>query len=189
MNTTAPVFVDLPALKLPSHFLFPPYPSEFGLLGVALLLGVSLALIFAGRFVIKGVAFIAAGLGAAVIGSSLGSIFMGGTGTIIGGVLGFVAGGMLSLILLPLGIAIALGYAGYTLAGNFLSLGALSIVVAVVLFVIGLIFSGKILTLVSTILGSLILLNVALLEGLHPLLATTIVVVLGALGFVVQTVE
>jgi hypothetical protein len=168
---------------------FPTLPGDLSLLSIAILLGVSLALIFAGRIVIKGIAFILVGLGAALVGSSLGSLFMGTTGALLGGVLGFVAGGVLGVILLPLSIAFALGYAGYTLGGNSLSLGALSIVVAVVLFVIALVLSGKILALVSTVLGCLILFNLAILEGLDPLAATVAVFIMGAMGFIVQVTE
>ncbi len=74
-------------------------------------------------------------------------------------------------------------------AGNFLGLGALAIVVAGALFVISLVLSGKILAVVSTVLGCFILFNLAMLESLHPLAATVMVVVLGTLGLTVQTLE
>ena len=79
---------------------------------VALLfvLALALALTFAGREMIKVLAFIVTGLIVGGVSSEIGMNYMGTVGAILGGVAGFLFGGILGVFLVIVGVGIALGY-------------------------------------------------------------------------------
>lgn len=79
---------------------------------------VALALIFAGRFVIRVVAFFGVGVVFAAAAASVGAAILGIVGFVIGGAIGFLVGGFLSFVLLPLAIGVASGLVAYDLSSN-----------------------------------------------------------------------
>jgi len=150
------------------------------------LLAVSLLLIFFGRRVLKVVAFVLGGFAGAYFGGIIGEFFLGTLGTVLGEVTGFLAGGVLSLAFLALGIGLALGYGGYAITQALVGATLLSLIVGGLLFVLGVILSGRILSLVSVVIGSFLLLNVLIFVGFSLLLAAPFVLILAIVGFWIQ---
>lgn len=156
------------------------------LLYAVLLALVALGLIFAGRSVIKGLAFLAVGLAGAAFGAAAGTIVLPLIGTIVGGVVGFVVGGLIGLLLVHIGIGLALGYFGY-LTTRFLTHSlVLGVAIGIALFIVGVAISSKLMELVTAILGGFILYGVLIFFGAAPFTAGVVSLVLAAVGFVVQ---
>ena len=125
---------------------------------VLILLGISLGLMFAGRTLIKVLAFLVVGLVGATLGAALGTTYLGGIGWILGAVAGFFVGGIVGFLLLALGIGAALGYVSYVITLDIVKSSGAALVAGVVLFVVGVVLYGKILGLVSAVLGGLLFL-------------------------------
>ena len=168
------------------------YPSHLPSLGglpettlVLALLLVSRLLIFAGRTIVKILAFLVVGIVGASIGGTLGAHYLSGLGTlagIIGALLGFVVGGIVGVVFLALGIGAAFGYAAYLLTLGLTSSHTAAIAVGIVFFFIGVIIHGKILTIVTAIAGGLLLYDVLRIVGLDILISTVVAVLVTALG-------
>ncbi len=145
------------------------------------MLAVSLVLIFAGRTVVKVVAFLVVGLIGASIGGTLAAQYLvgsGGLGTLLGFMLGFVIGGLIGVVLIGVGIGLAIGYGAYLLATSYVSGTTIPLVVGIVFFIIGFAFYNRILSAVTAVAGGLLLFDVLQLYGLDQTLA--IVVAAGA---------
>ena len=153
------------------------------------LLVVSLALMFRGRSIIKGLAFLVAGLAGAAFGLALGGLSLGPIGAIIGAILGFLVGGALGLLLVHVGMGLALGYFGYLATRDLTHIFVLAVVSGVVLFVVGVAISSKLLDLVTALLGGLILYGVLVFFGVSQPLAAVVSLVLAIAGFYVQMRE
>jgi hypothetical protein len=151
-----------------------------------IVLVISLLLIFAGRSVIKAVAFLVGGLAGAAIASQVAGHTFGALGTLLGGLLGFVIGGFIAMLLLVAGIGLAIGYAGYYLASNYFGSELLAIIVGAVLFIIGVFLAGRILSLVSAVIGGLLLFDLLTVAGLGSTLALVIAALATVLGIWVQ---
>ncbi len=151
------------------------------------LLVVSLVLIFAGRTLVKVVAFLVVGFAGAAFGSALAVQYLSPQWAIIGLLLGFVIGGLLGVALLPLGIGLAVGYAGYVIALD-LALGPTAALIAgVAFFIVGAILSGKVLGAVTAVVGGLLLFDVLTRYiGFGPTMATVIAASLTLIGLWVQ---
>jgi hypothetical protein len=144
------------------------------------LLIVALILIFAGRKVIKILAFLVVGLIGASIGGALVAQYLAGAGslgTLLGVLLGFVIGGLLGVMLLAAGIGLAIGYAAYVLTAGFVSGTTIPLIVGFVFFIVGLALHNKVLGFVTALAGGLLLFDVLQLYGLDPIVS---VVVAGA---------
>jgi hypothetical protein len=166
---------------------FLPHLSGIGGSLFALVLAlVALGLMFSGRSIIKGLAFLAVGLAGAAFGLAVGGSFLGPIGAVIGGVIGFLVGGAVGLLLVGVGMGLALGYFGYLATRDLTNVFILAVVVGVVLFFVGLAISSKLLDLVTAILGGVILDGVLVFFGVSPTYAAVISVVLAAIGFFVQ---
>lgn len=150
------------------------------------LLVIGLGLAFAGRSIVKGLAFLVAGFAGAALGVALGATVLGAIGSIVGGVVGFLIGGFIGILLVELGIGIALGYFGYLVARFLTHSLFFGIVVGIVLFVVGLALSNKLLEAATAAIGALVLYDVMIYFGLSPLLALVVAIVLGVAGFMVQ---
>lgn len=167
--------------------LFPHVFSGIGGLLYALILAlVALGLMFAGRSIIKGLAFLVVGLAGAAVGASLGAIVLGVLGSIVGGVLGFLIGGVIGIWLVEVGVALALGYYAYTATRYLVHSFPVAVVVGVILFLIGLAIANKVLELVTAVLGGLIFYNVLIYFGAGSLASGAISFVLAVAGFYVQ---
>lgn len=151
------------------------------------LLAVSLVLIFAGRTLVKVVAFLVVGFVGAAFGGSLAAQYLPPHLAILGMLLGFVAGGLLGLVLLPLGVGLAVGYAGYLVALD-LALGPTPALIAgVAFFVVGALLSGRILGVATALVGGLLLFNVLThYVGLSLPMATLLAAALTVIGLWVQ---
>lgn len=150
------------------------------------LVGVSLAVIFAGRTLAKVLAFFAVGLAGAVLGSSLAVQYLSSSWALVGLLLGFVMGGALGVVLLSVGIGLALGYAGYLVALDFALGATFALIVGAALFVIGLMFVNKILSLTTATLGGLLLFGVLTHYGFGLPLAALVATALTLAGIWVQ---
>ena len=166
---------------------FPHFISGLGGSAFALVLAlVALALIFAGRSIIKGLAFLVVGLAVAAFGVATGGVLLGVVGAIIGGVAGFLIGGLIGILLVDFGMGLALGYFAY-LATRYLTHSLiLAVVVGVVLCFVGLAITSKLLELVAAAVGGLILYSVLVFFGVAPLDSAAVSIILAVVGFFVQ---
>ena len=152
---------------------------------VLILLVVSLALVFAGREIIKALAFLITGAVGAVVGSSLATAYLGALGTIgqiLGAVAGFLVGGLFGIMLVVLGIGIALGYVGYSIASGLFSNEIISLVTGLVLFAIGIVLADRILEVATAFLGGLLLYNLMTSLGIGVEIAAVFGFLVGILG-------
>lgn len=179
--------ISLASSALATRSFFPHALSGFGgTIFAVILLGLSLALMFYGRSIIKGLAFLAVGFAGAAFGLAVGGILLGVVGAIIGGVLGFLVGGAVGLLLVNVGMGLALGYFGYLATRDLTNVFVLAVVVGIVLFFVGVAISSKLLDLVTAVLGGVILDGVLVFFGVAPSYAAVISLVLAAAGFYVQ---
>jgi hypothetical protein len=178
--------VGFPSAGYLGHFIPSFLPGPGGVLYALILLVVALALIFAGRWIIKALAFLAVGLAGAAFGAVVGSVILGLLGTIIGGVLGFVVGGLIGLLLVHIGIGLALGYFGYLITSDLTHIFLVAVIVGVLLFVVGVIVTSRLLELATAILGGVILYGVLTFFGIASLFAVPIALVVSIIGFYVQ---
>jgi hypothetical protein len=167
--------------------IFPHALSGIGgvVFGVVLLV-LSLALIFYGRSIIKGVAFLTVGLVGAAFGLVAGGLVLGFIGAGIGAIVGFVIGGLIGLLIVHVGMGIVLGYFGYLAVRDVTHGSLLAILVGIILFFVGVAISIKLLELVTAIVGGVILYNVLVFFGVPALYAVVVAVALAAIGFYVQ---
>lgn len=147
---------------------------------------VALALMFAGRSVIKGLAFLAVGLVGAAFAASLGGQFLGLIGTVLGGIIGFLVGGVIGIWLVEVGMGLALGYLAYLVTRYLTGSLLLAVAVGVVLFFVGLAISGRLLELVTAALGGLVLYGVLVYFGAPSFDAGLFSLVMAVAGFCVQ---
>jgi hypothetical protein len=155
--------------------------------GAALVgLVVALALIFAGRFLIRIIAFLAVGVVLGSAAAAFGATILGIFGFVFGGIIGFLVGGVLSLFLLPLAIGFATGLVVYDLSQTFVHLYPISLVLGVIFFIVGLFLSLKLLALASVVFGSLLLFRVLVFFHFVPTFAFLIAILMGVIGFWIQ---
>jgi len=167
---------------------FFPHPlSGFGgTLFAVILLAVSLALVFNGRSIIRGLAFLVVGLAGAAFGLAVGGQFLGVIGSVVGGVGGFLVGGALGILLVDIGMGLALGYFGYLATRDLTGVFVLALVVGIILFFVGVAISSKLLELVTAVLGGVILYGVLVFFGISPPFSALVSLVLAAAGFYAQ---
>lgn len=153
------------------------------------MLVVSLLLIFAGRKVVKALAFLVVGLIGASIGGTLGAQYLaslGVLGNILGILIGFFVGGLMGLVLVALGIGVAVGYGAYLLTLDIVSSTTAAIVVGIVFFIVGLALYSKILSLVTAVAGGFLFYDALGLYGVNPIVSTVLAALLTLAGIVVQ---
>lgn len=168
--------------------LFPHALSGFSGSVFAIILAiVALGLMFAGRSIIKGLAFLVVGLAGAAFGLAAGGPLLGVIGAAIGGVIGFIIGGLIGVLLVHVGMGLALGYFAYLVTRNLTDSLLLAVVVGIALFFVGVAISSKLLELVAAVVGGVVFYSVLVFFGAAPLLAAVVSIVLAAAGFYVQT--
>jgi hypothetical protein len=166
---------------------FPHILSGFsGSVFAIVLLALSLALMFNGRSMIKGLAFLVVGLAGAAFGLAVGGLFLGVIGAAIGGVVGFLIGGVVGFLLVDLGMGLALGYFGYVAIRDLTNVFVLAVVVGIILFFVGVAISSKLLDLVTAVLGGVILNGVLVFFGVSLPYAAVVSLVLAVAGFYIQ---
>ena len=151
-----------------------------------LLLVLGLALCFAGRALIKGLAFIITGVIVGIIGAAIGVTFLGPLGLLLGAVVGFIVGGFLGLLVVRLGVGIALGYLGYSISGGYVSSAIIPIVVGVVLFFVGIALTNQLLSISTAVVGGLLVFEVMSAIGFGFVIDAGAAIITGALGAAVQ---
>ena len=150
------------------------------------LLGASLVLIFAGRTLAKVVAFLVVGFVGAAFGGQLAAQYLPPPWAVLFMVIGFAVGGLLGVVLLPLGVGLVVGYAGYLVALD-LVLGHLPALVAgAALFAVGALLSGKILGAATALVGGFLLFGVLTHYGFDQTLATLVAAFLAIMGLWLQ---
>lgn len=150
---------------------------------------VSLALIFAGRKVVKLFAFLVVGIIGASIGGAMVAQYLAGSGSLgvlLGVIVGFFIGGLLGVVLVAVGIGVAVGYAAYLLTAEFVSGTTIPLIVGLIFFIIGVAFYGRILGVVTAIAGGLLFFDVILIYGFGPILSTIFAAALTIVGIWVQ---
>ena len=154
---------------------------------VLTLLAMSFILIFAGRTLVKVVAFLVVGFVGAAFGGTLAVQYLPPQWTLIGVLLGFLSGGLLGVALLPLGVGLAVGYAGYLFALD-LALGPTAVLIAgIVSFVVGVLLSGKVLGVATAIVGGLLLFDVlSRYAGFSLTTATVVAALMTVVGLWIQ---
>jgi hypothetical protein len=161
-------------------------PAWLPLLG---LFAVSLVLIFAGRSVVKVIAFLVVGLVGAAIGGTLAAQFFAGAGdlgTLLGVILGFAIGGLIGVVLVMVGIGLVLGYGAYAVTQQFVSGNIIPLVVGFIFFLVGLALYNKILGLVTAVAGGFLLFDVLIAYGAGSTLSAVIAAALTLAGIWVQ---
>lgn len=168
---------------------FPNLPPVLGHVPAELLLallGVSLVLIFAGKILVKVVAFLVVGLVGAAFGGTLVAQYVSPQWALIGLLLGFAIGGLLGMALLPLGVGLVVGYAGYIAALDFALGTTMALVAGVAFFVVGAMLSNKVIGVVTAVAGGLLLFDVLTRYGLGSTMATVVAALLTVVGLWVQ---
>lgn len=153
------------------------------------LLAVSLVLIFAGRSVVKVIAFFVIGLIGAAIGGALAAQFLAGAGdlgTLLGVILGFAIGGLIGVVLVMVGIGVVLGYGAYAVTQQFVSGNIIPLVVGFVFFLVGIALYNKILGLVTAVAGGFLLFDVLTAYGAGSTLSLVVAAALTLAGIWVQ---
>lgn len=153
------------------------------------MLVVSLALVFAGRKVVKVFAFLLVGLIGASIGGILAAQYLmglGTLGTLLGVLAGFLLGGMIGLLLVAVGIGLAVGYGAYVLSSSFVSGTTVPLIVGFIFFIVGVALYGRILGVITALAGGLLFFDVLTLYGLGSTLSIALAVVVTLAGIWVQ---
>lgn len=170
-----------------TNAFFPSALSGFGGVAYAAILAlVALALMFSGRSIIKGLAFLVVGLAGAAFGAAVAGGLLGVVGAVIGVVVGFLVGGAIGLLLVDVGMGLALGYFGYLVTRDLTNAFVLAVVVGVILFVVGVAISSKLLDLVTAVLGGIIFYGVLAFFGVPEVYAAVVSLVLAVIGLSVQ---
>ena len=147
---------------------------------------ISLVLIFAGRTVVKVLAFLIVGLAGALLGATLASQYLPPGGLLVGALLGLVLGGLLGAVAVEIGVGLAIGYGAYVLALDFAAGEGTALIAGIAFFVVGLALSNKILGAVTAVAGGFLLFDVLLSFDLAPALATTVAALATMAGIWVQ---
>ncbi len=132
-----------------------PYP--YNALAVVVLLQVGLILLVTGRRFLKWVSVVVVALVGSAVGGSLG-VYLYPSIAWVFTLAGLVGGALLGRLFRPLGVGLVLAYLGAILATEFVSMPFVQYVVALDLLAYGLFLTDLAPTLVSSMLGSAILL-------------------------------
>jgi zinc-ribbon domain len=179
-----PVGISQSILSQLSRDLF---PTTLTPLSAIVFLVVALALIFAGRYIVRVIAFVGVGLVFAAVGAAFGAVVLSVFGLVLGAILGFIIGGLLSLVLLPLSIGIAVGLIVYHITLAISGIYLLSLVIGVIFFIIGIALALRLLSLATAVFGAFLLFDVlAFYFHIPGLIALLVAIFFGALGFWVQ---
>ena len=150
---------------------------------ILMLLG--LILVFAGRGVIKFIAFLIGGIIGGLAASIIMAPYLGGA-TILAGIIGFILVGALTQLLLPVGAGLIAAALTYLFLKPLLNV-IFALILAVIMFLIVLMLFNKTLAVGTAFLGSLIfLMGIRQFISLDIYLSLLIIAVLTAIGCIVQ---
>jgi len=159
---------------------------SFGSLLTGLILALlGLILVFAGRGVIKFIAFLIGGIIGGLAASIIIAPYLGGA-TILAGIIGFILVGALTQLLLPVGAGLIAAALTYLFLKPLLNV-IFALILAVIMFFAVLMLFNKILAVGTAFLGSLIfLMGIRQFISLDIYLSLLIIAVLTAIGCIVQ---
>lgn len=150
---------------------------------ILMLLG--LILVFAGRGVIKFIAFLIGGIIGGLAASIIMAPYLGGA-TILAGIIGFILVGALTQLLLPVGAGLIAAALTYLFLKPLLNV-IFALILAVIMFLIVLMLFNKTLAVGTAFLGSLIfLMGIRQFISLDIYLSLLIIAVLTVIGCIVQ---
>jgi len=144
-----------------------------------------LVLVFAGKGVIKFIAFLVGGIIGGLAVSVIMAPYLGGA-TILAGIIGFILIGALTQLLLPVGAGLVAAALTYLFLKPLLGV-IFVLIFAIVMFFVVLMLFNKILAVGTAFLGSLIFLaGIQRFVSLDTYLSLLIIVALTAIGCIVQ---
>ena len=144
-----------------------------------------LVLVFAGKGVIKFIAFLVGGIVGGLAVSVIMAPYLGGA-TILAGIIGFILIGALTQLLLPVGAGLVAAALTYLFLKPLLGV-IFVLIFAIVIFFVVLMLFNKILAVGTAFLGSLIFLaGIQRFVSLDTYLSLLIIVALTAIGCIVQ---
>jgi len=144
-----------------------------------------LVLVFAGKGVIKFIAFLVGGIVGGLAVSVIMAPYLGGA-TILAGIIGFILIGALTQLLLPVGAGLVAAALTYLFLKPLLGV-IFVLIFAIVMFFVVLMLFNKILAVGTAFLGSLIFLaGIQRFVSLDTYLSLLIIVALTAIGCIVQ---
>ena len=154
------------------------------LIGLILAL-LGLILVFAGRGVIKFIAFLIGGIIGGLAASIIMAPYLGGA-TILAGVIGFILVGVLTQLLLPVGAGLVAAALTYLFLKPLLNM-IFALILAVIMFFVVLMLFNKIIAVGTSFLGSLIFLaGIREFVSLDIYISLLIIAVLTAIGCIIQ---
>jgi len=154
------------------------------LMGLILAL-LGLVLVFAGRGVIKFIAFLVGGIIGGLAASTILAPYLGGA-TILAGVIGFILVGALTQLLLPVGAGLVAAALTYLFLKPLLNV-IFALIIAVIIFFAVLMLFNKIVAVGTAFLGSLIFLaGIKRFISMDIYLSLLIIAILTAIGCIVQ---
>ena len=159
---------------------------SFGSLLTGLILALlGLILVFAGRGVIKFIAFLIGGIIGGLAASIIIAPYLGGA-TILAGIIGFILVGALTQLLLPVGAGLIAAALTYLFLKPLLNV-IFALILAVIMFFAVLMLFNKILAVGTAFLGSLIfLMGIRQFISVDIYLSLLIIAILTAIGCLVQ---
>ena len=159
--------------------LFRTLPDFINLVAVAILIQIGILLFATGRRYLKWVSVVAVSLVGALVGEGAAvSTIPSASGILI--IMGLLGGAALGYFLRPVGVGLVLAYVGSTIATNLVNVPFVQYVVAMDLFAYGLLLTDLAPTLVSSLLGSSILLITILWTGVSAPSALVLASAFGA---------
>lgn len=144
-------------------------------------------LLFAGRKIAKAAVFLAAGAVTAVFAADFLSPYFADVLVLLAALAGFVVGGLIGLFFLKVGVGLAVGLLGFSVASFFGVEMWLAAVAGLAFFIVGVILADKVLALATVFLGGLLLFQSMTAMGLPLLLTAPAILVLAVAGIYVQT--
>lgn len=168
--------------------LVPYLPQNYDLVSFIGLLTMSFLLIFGGTRLIRSLSLILGGLIGALAGLTIGSQAYGMIGATLGFAVGFALGGVMSLYFLPVGIGLAMGFMGYSVAKTFIPITLVPPLVGVVCFAYGLLLTDVLLSVMSATLGGMVLYDIALSLEMPPFQMLIIALAVSSVGAVTQSI-
>jgi hypothetical protein len=171
---------------LSAPFLLSYFPSQLEFEAVVAVLSLSLLMVFVGSRLIRELAFIVVGLMGGLVGVTIGGYVLGPLGAVIGFVGGFIAGSYATVLFLPAGLGIAVGFAGYAVAKAFIGVTVVPILVGAVGFAYGFLLTDLLLSVVSAAIGGAMLYDLLITTGLPPYEMLVVTIALTAAGVTTQ---
>lgn len=167
--------------------LIPYLPQTFNVPGFVALLTISLLLIFAGSKLISELTFLLVGLIGGLVGVSIGYAYFGTAGGFFGFAVGFLLGGFASVVLLPVGVGIAIGYVGFAVAKTLIPDAFVAPLVGLVAFAYGLLLTDLLMPAITGALGGAFLYDLTLSFGMPPAVMLLVVATVTIVGVLIQT--